>query len=327
MRISITLLAGVLLASLFFLTPSAEAQFDLGKVFRGEARQAIQGIERQIRNEIRNGGGFVQPLPRPNPPRHDNFPMPYPPVYSLQPVPQPQPCPQPPVVILPQPPIVSPGPGFPGDASLPPVAETPGSVITTRKPAQSEPQPETEAEPLPQVELGSVISIDGQGFGDQPGAVLIKIDQLVLRAELVEWTDERVEAQMPDMPMANPVGASIFVIAATDEIAERVDVALLPASDDAEEGTAESDSVDISTLPQVSAGQEVTLEGDLGEGQGRVELVIGSVRLATTIKQWSNSAATIQLPSVDSQEPVAAELIIYNADGQVVEQLQVGFSG
>lgn len=314
MRISTSILASAMLTSMFFLTPVADAQFDLGDVFRGEARQAIRGIERQIRNEIRNGGGFVQPLPSPVPRPQ---PLPYPPM----PQPVPQPCPQPPVVILPHPPVVSPAPEYPGNGYARPVDPGSGGVITTRKPAQPEPQP------LPEVELGEVVSIEGSGFGEEPGAVFIKIDQLILTAELLEWTDELVEAQMPVMPMADSVKATVFVMTATEDIAENMEVTLLPVTENAEPMEAEPESIDVASLPQVTSDEDITLEGSLGSEQGRVELVIGSVRLNATIKQWSDSAATIQLPSINAQEPVAAELIIYDADGQVVEQLQIGFSG
>ena len=280
----------------------ARAQFDLGDVFRGEARQFVQGVEREIRGQIQRGH-----FPRYNPPRYEI--LPYPPVV------QPPRCAQPPIITGP---VVQPAPQPP---QQPVVDSQANGARTTR------PQPA----PLPKVELGSVVSIEGQGFGDEPGAVFIKIGQLVLTAELVEWTDELVEAQMPDMPMADRVRASIFVMAATEEIVEQTDVALLPASHrlDPANGQTEGDAeqVDLATLPQITSGEEITLEGDLGPGEGRVELVIGSVRLNASVKQWSDSAATIQLPTIEAQEPVAAELIIYDADGEVVEQLQVGFSG
>ena len=304
---------------------SAQAQFDFGDVLSGGAQQIVRGVGREVRSQIQQGGfqRFIPPqqqvLPFP-PPANQPPRCQQPPVYSnpvIQPVQPPvtnwpvQPAPQPISQPIPQPGEVISGKPVAGCAS-------PKCRIVNDQPL-----------PPPEVELGSVVSIEGDGFGSDPGAVFIKIDSLVLSTDLVGWAGELVEVQMPKLPIAEPVQATLFVMAANEEIVEEQDVLLVPVGDAPQEGEAEDASQtaeDESETPTVQSGQEITLEGELGMQTGRIDMQVGQLRLQAKVMEWSETTTTIRLPELKTAEPVRAKLIIYRADGAKIEEIEVVFS-
>ena len=271
------------------LTNPASAQFNFGDIIQGEARQVVREIERQVVDQIQDEWR----------PRHQVLP------YDPPIIVEPPRCQQPrPIYPVHPQPIVEPTP-----VVQPPAPPTRGGG-------------ETKQPRLPEVEIGSQVTIDGEKFGKQPGGVFVKIDRLILTAELTAWDEESAEAQLPSLPLVEPTPATVIVMTANEEIAERLDVMLLPASETSDEG----EEPEVAEAPLVHAGQEIALEGEFGESAGRVELSVGSFRLQAAVVAWSDSEITVQLPQLVTEGIHDAQVAIFNSEGELADEIEVRFA-
>jgi hypothetical protein len=75
---------------------------------------------------------------------------------------------------------------------------------------------------------GGAVSIAGEGFGPEPGRVLVYVDDRELDAEILGWFDLGVRARMPVLPLANPRDAEIVVIRGDGAAANPLRVKLAP---------------------------------------------------------------------------------------------------
>ena len=122
---------------------------------------------------------------------------------------------------------------------------------------------------------------------------------------------------------------------ANQEIAERLDVSLSPATQaeqaadptgEAADDSANSDADSAEELPSVEVGTELSLEGEsLGDQPGKAQMAIGAMTLQATVSAWSDTEATIQLPTLELTNPVAGQLSLFNAAGELVSSLDVQF--
>lgn len=269
--------------SALFVCLPAHAQFDFGGILKNEGRQILRQVENRIVEEIKNE---VLPIHRVQPPIKT---LPYHPVENER--------------IIHETPV-----------EVQPSVEKPASsakISSRKKPAK-----------LPQVESGNIVTLEGKGFGEEPGAVFVKIESLVLYTELVDWNDNLAEAILPELPMANSVKATVFVMKANEEIAEQLEVELTPPSEPEEEPAAEAEA----ELPQVFSEQEVTLEGNLGDKPGKVALAIGKLKLQAKVLNWSATETSFQLPKLSLEGTHEAVLTVINADGKLAEEMSVLFS-
>jgi hypothetical protein len=60
--------------------------------------------------------------------------------------------------------------------------------------------------------------------------------------------------------------------------------------------------------------------------QRSASLRIGDMKIPAQLVEWSDSAVTVILPLVETEEIQAAELVIRSADGQIAERIPVNFS-
>ena len=314
--------ATILTVSVFSTT--AFAQFDrflknAQRQVRNEVHRQVPKIGRQIVSDIRNG----RPVHTSKPPV---FTHPVQPPVRSNPVP-------PPVYTRPvQPPFSRP----PCSGSIPAYGGLPGAGYPIQGPSQctirpaNPPQPapadlpqETPVEELPEVESGTPVTLDGD-FGASIGAVAVKIDTLLLEAEVTNWQSGEVTATLPNLPMAAPTRATVVVLSAEGEIADAIEVALTPPTTESVAAQPEIDEEP--ELPVINSGQELTLEGDLGQEQGQVLVKVAAMSFAAKVKDWNASEMTIQMPIIPLLEETEAKLVILRSTGEEADSLDIMFS-
>jgi len=59
---------------------------------------------------------------------------------------------------------------------------------------------------------GELISIAGEGFGPEPGRVLVDVKGLQLNAEIVGWYDLGVHVRLPNVLLAAPTEMELIVV-------------------------------------------------------------------------------------------------------------------
>ena len=83
---------------------------------------------------------------------------------------------------------------------------------------------------------------------------------------------------------------------------------------------------EVANLPEVRAGSTYSLSAtDLGNEPGHVVIQVNELYLDTTVDKWSNEKATVTLPLVGMAKPQRAALLMLDAEGQVVESIDVMF--
>lgn len=174
---------------------------------------------------------------------------------------------------------------------------------------------------LPKVESGQTVTIDGRLFGSRPGRVAVKIGALVMGARVVDWNSTQVTAVLPQLPLAAPAQATVVVLTISGNVADELDVRMLPAS------TPRPADPVAEQRPVVTAGQTITLEGaNLGDAAGQVRISVSGLTLNAQVSSWSNTETTATLPMMSFSEPVSATVQILTASGQVADQIEVTFA-
>jgi hypothetical protein len=349
--------------AVFTLFPAPTApgqQFDFGNIvngpigqhFRQEFQQQLPQVIDQFKSQVlppNFGPGIVidpVPVPQPRLP-YPGIGKPLPPEYIVNPMPG-SPIQYPPQRICPitgQP--LQPWQPYPGHGTVPvpTYPQEPPQFVESPSPARTHPQTETlvnqpasndaadepDAE-VPQVELGSTVRIEGEDFGDQPGAVYLKINELILKTKLLDWSGTFAAAELPELPIVEATAAIIIVLKADASVGKSMDLQLLPStkSAEAEENVeAEGPGADeefADDAPTITGGQELTIEAELGASQGKVALRIGSMTFSTKILAWSESSVDLEIPTISTTEVQAAKLVITNSDDQEVDSIAVNYA-
>jgi hypothetical protein len=76
------------------------------------------------------------------------------------------------------------------------------------------------------VVLGSVIMLNGQSFGPQPGGVRLRVSGMILPIQVVEWTPNAVKAQLPQIELTGVTLADIEVVRPDGSLASTTPVEL-----------------------------------------------------------------------------------------------------
>jgi hypothetical protein len=75
---------------------------------------------------------------------------------------------------------------------------------------------------------GGQVSLAGEGFGPQPGQVLIHLGNIEMQAEILGWYDLGVRLVLPNLPLAGPTEADVIVIRADGAAANPLKVTITP---------------------------------------------------------------------------------------------------
>jgi hypothetical protein len=79
------------------------------------------------------------------------------------------------------------------------------------------------------VEAGGLVSIAGEGFGPEPGQVLVYVKGLELDAEIQGWYDLGVRIKVPDLPLTEQTEAQLVVVRGDAVAANPVKLTLAPS--------------------------------------------------------------------------------------------------
>jgi hypothetical protein len=69
------------------------------------------------------------------------------------------------------------------------------------------------------VPTGSVIKLDGQSLGDERGVVRLKISNVAMPIEVVEWTAESTKVRLPKLDVSGSMNAELEVVRADGTVA------------------------------------------------------------------------------------------------------------
>ena len=108
-------------------------------------------------------------------------------------------------------------------------------VCTCKKPITTPelPHPVPHPQPtLPEVEAGREVTIDGRSFGYQTGSVIVQFGTLQLPAQVTGWTGNQVRAVIPNLPMTTSTPARVAVFNSNGQVAEQLDVMMMPQNTD-----------------------------------------------------------------------------------------------
>ena len=117
-------------------------------------------------------------------------------------------------------------------AGVPFVDETPAAApVETTQPSAPSAKLQIESEPsLPNVAVGSIVTLDGQEFGSEQGAVRLRISGMALPTEVIEWNATSAKVKLPEMDLAGAMRADIEVIRADGSLASQSAIQLSPAT-------------------------------------------------------------------------------------------------
>ena len=75
---------------------------------------------------------------------------------------------------------------------------------------------------------GAMIDIAGEGFGPEPGEVIVQINGLELQAEIYGWYDLGVHIKLPALPLASETRADIVVVRGDGAVSNPVQIQVVP---------------------------------------------------------------------------------------------------
>ncbi|MCX7427450.1 MAG: hypothetical protein NTW96_17695 [Planctomycetia bacterium] len=87
-----------------------------------------------------------------------------------------------------------------------------------------------ETEPKDQVPGGGEIIVAGEGFGPEPGRVLVQLGGLELEAEILGWYDLGVRLKAPNLPLAGPAESQLIVVRADGAATNPLSITVMPAA-------------------------------------------------------------------------------------------------
>ena len=143
--------------------------------------------------------------------------------------------PAPPVVIE-QPPVVvdevpldgQPSPLDSGEAQGLPTNS--GEVPVDRDSQDPNTLPGRNEEPRPlTVRVGGTFNLQDPNLGEEPGQVVLQLEQVALPVMVREWKAGKVTGTLPQFGLAGPTKAALFLVRADGQVANAVPIELLPA--------------------------------------------------------------------------------------------------
>ena len=113
-----------------------------------------------------------------------------------------------------------------------------------------EPQQEV-VKNLPQVHLGTTIAIGGANYGTEAGQAILALGDISMPLAVAKWEEGQAAVTLPLIGLAGSKQATIHLFRANGEVANQVEVELLPAK--AETAAAAAN--------QATANQAATTQG------------------------------------------------------------------
>jgi hypothetical protein len=73
--------------------------------------------------------------------------------------------------------------------------------------------------PRPSVPTGSVIQLDGQSLGTEKGVVRLRISNVAMPIEVVEWSAESTKVRLPKLDVSGGTKADLEIVRADGTVA------------------------------------------------------------------------------------------------------------
>ncbi|TWT57639.1 hypothetical protein KOR42_10010 [Thalassoglobus neptunius] len=173
---------------------------------------------------------------------------------------------------------------------------------------------------LTDVYSGQEIALEGAGFGATPGSIVLRIGGMSLGTQVTRWEDAIATAQLPTLPVTEPVQAELVVMSPTGDVLNTLGVRYAASSPTAPDASAPATTPDSVV---VNPGQAISIDGQIGAQQGTVLLVIGGMKLQANVENWTTEQTTAVLPSIQISEPVNGVIQILTADQTVADEIAV----
>jgi hypothetical protein len=94
----------------------------------------------------------------------------------------------------------------------------------------SDVRPATEEVSIPSLAIGSVIMLEGQTLGDDKGVVRLRMAEVALPVEVLEWSNTAAKIRLPQMDITGALRAEIEVLRADGSLASKSAVQLTAAA-------------------------------------------------------------------------------------------------
>jgi hypothetical protein len=78
-------------------------------------------------------------------------------------------------------------------------------------------------------EAGGEVVLAGEGFGPEPGQVLLHLGGIEMEAEILGWYDLGARVVLPDLPLAGPTQAELIVVRGDGAAANPLEITISPA--------------------------------------------------------------------------------------------------
>ena len=77
--------------------------------------------------------------------------------------------------------------------------------------------------------VGEAVVLAGEGFGPEPGQVLLHLGGIEMEAEILGWYDLGVRVVLPNLPLAGPTEAELIVVRGDGAAANPLEITISPA--------------------------------------------------------------------------------------------------
>ena len=84
---------------------------------------------------------------------------------------------------------------------------------------------------LPEVRAGSTYNLTATNLGQDPGHVVIEVNELYLETTVDKWSNEGATVTLPLVGMAKPQRAALLMLDAKGQVVESIEVMFLPAKE------------------------------------------------------------------------------------------------
>jgi len=83
---------------------------------------------------------------------------------------------------------------------------------------------------VPSAAVGATLMFSGESLGSETGLVRLRIGEMALPVEVVEWSDTSVKIQLPKMDLSGAMKAELEVLRADGSLASKSAIQLTPAA-------------------------------------------------------------------------------------------------
>lgn len=155
----------------------------------------------------------------------------------------------------------------------------------------------------PTVDVGAPVELQGEGFGNEAGKVLLNVDGQELNIEVLGWSELGIAVRMPDLALTGPTPVPLLVTRADGQTAAPLPLTAVPPAPTAEP-TATDEVPFPSTAPQEAAPEAVAPQLPIAPTEGDAQAASKSATdEAPSLAQAFGGLGLPQLPVLSETDP------------------------